>query len=79
MASGSNTQPTNTQIHTKMKLHSDHRYTVTLEFCGEANPQWIVRFCGEWVSKHANKGAALIRAVGEAARRRDALVLTERR
>lgn len=58
-------------------LKSDPRYTVTLEWCGHEKPLYIVRFCGEWVSKHMTKGAALMRATGEAAQRRDCLVVSE--
>lgn len=60
-----------------MKLHSDPRYTVNREYCGHASPRYVVRFCGDWVSSHSTKGAALTRAVGEACRRRGALVFTE--
>jgi hypothetical protein len=27
------------------------RYTITLEYCGEEKPWWIVRFCGDWLDK----------------------------
>lgn len=27
----------------------DQRYTVTREWCGESQPRWIARFCGEWL------------------------------
>lgn len=60
-------------------LKSDPRYTVTLEHCGDTAPRFIVRFCGEWVSKHATQGAALMRAAGESARRRGCATVTEQR
>jgi hypothetical protein len=37
----------------------DSRFTVTREFCGEPRPRWILRWCGEWVSKHRLKSEAL--------------------
>ena len=38
---------------------NDSRFTVTREFCGERRAMWILRFCGEWVSKHRLKSEAL--------------------
>ena len=58
-----------------MHLRSDKRYTITREWCGYETPMHVVRFCGEWVSCHKYKDAAVLRAVGEAARRRGALVI----
>lgn len=36
----------------------DTRYTVTKEYCGETEPMFILRFCREWVSKHATAAEA---------------------
>jgi|AACY02.2.fsa_nt_gi hypothetical protein len=58
-----------------MNLRSDKRYTVTREWCGYESPMWVVRFCDEWVSCHKYRDAALIRAAGESARRRGALII----
>ena len=58
-----------------MHLKSDRRYTITLEFCGHETAMHVVRFCGEWVSSHKYEDAAIVRAVGEAARRRGALII----
>ncbi|MGZ8887996.1 MAG: hypothetical protein ACXW1D_00390 [Halobacteriota archaeon] len=33
----------------KSVLNLDARYTISREYCGVAIPQWVVRFCGEWV------------------------------
>ncbi len=27
----------------------DGRYSIALEYCGEATPQWIARFCDDWL------------------------------
>lgn len=63
-----------------MKSHpvsSDSRYTVAREFCGHAEPRFVVRFCGDWVGQRTTYPAAVTLAVGEAARRRGALTITE--
>ncbi len=63
-----------------MKTHpvsSDRRFTIAREYCGEATPRWVLRFCGEWVDKFQFYSSAVIRAVGESSRRRGALVVTE--
>lgn len=64
-----------------MKTHpvsSDKRYTVTKEFCGYPEPRFVVRFCGEWVAQSLFYSGAVMRAVGESAVRRGALVVTEK-
>ena len=58
-----------------MNLHSDKRYTVTREWCGYEAPRYVVRFCGEWIESYSTRGAALMRAAGESAKRRGCLVL----
>jgi hypothetical protein len=50
-----------------MNLRSDKRYTITREWCGYEKPQYVVRFCGEWIASHSTHGAALMRASCEAA------------
>lgn len=59
------------------RLKSDSRYSIAQEFAGYERPRFVVRFCGEFVSSHATRGGALIRAAGESAARRGALVITE--
>ena len=56
-------------------LRSDARWTYGLEYTGHAKPQWVVRFCGDWIASTSTKGAALIRATGEKARRDGALTV----
>ena len=58
-----------------MHLRSDNRYTITLEFCGHKTAMHVVRFCGDWISCHKTKGAALMIAMGESAKRRGALII----
>ena len=58
-----------------MNLRSDQRYTVTLEHCGHETPMHVIRFCGDWISCHKFKGAALSRAASLAAQRRGAFTV----
>ena len=53
-------------------VSSDKRYTVTREFTGHASgkPQFVLRFCGDWIDSFTTYPAAVVRAVGESARRR---------
>ena len=60
-----------------MNLCSDNRYTITREWCGHETPMYVVRFCGEWLSCHEHKCAALMIATGESAKRRGALIIEE--
>lgn len=62
----------------KHPLKDDQRYTVTLEYCGEALPRYIVRFCDDFVSSHSTYSAAVVRATGHRAVRQGALVITEK-
>lgn len=56
-------------------LRSDRRYTWSLEFCGYAKPKWILRFCDEWVACFDTEGAAMMRAMGESAKRRGCAII----
>lgn len=38
---------------------NDKRYTIQREFTGAEAPQWVVRFCGEWLSAHSRRPDAL--------------------
>ena len=40
-------------------ISKDKRYTQDLEWCGQATPKYIARFCGEWISWHDTKAEAL--------------------
>lgn len=47
----------------------DGRYTVTLEHAGAPQPQWVARFCGEWLgARHTESGAAILCHMKETAR-----------
>ena len=56
-------------------IAKDPRYTITREWTGKAKPQFVVRFCDEWVDSFAYYESAKMRAVGEKARRNGALVI----
>ena len=45
-------------------IATDARYTVTREWTGKAKPQFVVRFCGDWLDSRATYPAAVLRAVG---------------
>tara|TARA_R110002110_G_scaffold175387_6_gene378932 strand:+ start:3363 stop:3557 length:195 start_codon:yes stop_codon:yes gene_type:complete len=56
-------------------LPSDPRYTVTQEWTGHEKPQFVVRFCGEWISSRQFRGSAIMLASGERVRRDGALTV----
>lgn len=56
------------------QLPSDQRYTITKEWTGKEKPQYVVRFCGEWIASCQFKSSAITLAVGEKSRRNGALV-----
>lgn len=58
-------------------IRSDQRWTVTREFTGEVKPQFVIRFCGDWVDSRSTYTAAVTRAVGAKAVRDGALVIGE--
>lgn len=63
----------------KTRPLSDSRFTITHEFTGHASgkPQFVVRFCGEWIGSSQFYASALILAAGERARRSNALTVSE--
>ena len=63
-----------------MKLYpvkNDARYSIDLEWCGYKEPMYVLRFCDEWVDCFQFKSAAIVRAIGEDARRKGALSIQE--
>jgi hypothetical protein len=42
----------------------DKRYSFAREFCGRKNPQFVARFCGEFISAHKTKRGAYEAAHG---------------
>lgn len=62
-------------------LHSDKRWSYGPEYNGHANPVkpgapvWVVRFCGDYIGFRSTRGAALMLATTERARRAGALVV----
>lgn len=47
----------------------DGRYTIALEWCGQARRRWVTRFCGEWVGQRGSRPAARALRDGHAATR----------
>ncbi|MGH9931703.1 MAG: hypothetical protein ACREA9_21075 [Pyrinomonadaceae bacterium] len=37
---------------------NDSRYTVALEYIGQAKPRWVARFCGNWLSWRKSQRSA---------------------
>jgi plasmid replication initiation protein len=48
----------------------DNRYSAGREFTGRAAPEWVVRFCGEWIGRADSRKAAEEMAAAHAAQRR---------
>lgn len=40
----------------------DRRYSIAREFCGHKKPQWVARFCGDWLGCAPRRLAALATA-----------------
>jgi len=59
----------------KMRVYpmSDLRWTITREFTGKDKPQFVVRFCDEWIDSRGTYPAAVVVAVAGKARRDEAL------
>jgi len=60
-------------------IKSDQRWTVTREYTGAATPQFVVRFCGDWVDSCPTYPAAVTRAVVAKATRDGGLIFTEQK
>ena len=56
-------------------IRSDARYTVTLEWCGQPKPQFIVRFCDDWVGYRSTYPAAVLLATNHRLQRQGALTV----
>lgn len=61
-------------------IHSDHRYTITQEYTGDQSrkAQYVVRFCGEWITSRQFLSAAVLAAQGAKNIRNGALVVEEK-
>jgi hypothetical protein len=44
-------------------IKSDERYSLTKGYTGHEKPQWVVRFCGQWVDSSAFYTSAVVKAV----------------
>ena len=58
-------------------IRSDRRWTVTREYTGNAKPQFVIRFCGDWIDSRTTYPAAVTCAVVSKAARDGALVFVE--
>ena len=58
-------------------VKGDSRYSIDLEWCGYESPRYVLRFCDEWVECFQFKSAAIVRAIGDKARRNGALTVQE--
>jgi hypothetical protein len=57
--------------------NADTRYSIRKEYTGHATPQWVARFCGEWIGSSQFYSSALMFASGHNARRNGALTIVE--
>lgn len=55
----------------------DFRYTITREWCGEPEPRFVARFCGEWIGQSKFYTSAVMLAVGHNSRRMGNPVIVE--
>lgn len=58
---------------------TDERWTVTQEYTGKATPQFVARFCGDWIGQRSSYSSAVLLLAGERARHNGALVFVEQR
>jgi hypothetical protein len=70
-----------TTMLTQYPISKDARYTITQEYTGHpsANPQFVIRFCGDWVGSSQFYTSAVMRAIGYSCEQRGALVITEKK
>ena len=74
METDTNNTKDRTMIITQYPIERDHRYTINKEYTGHpsAKPQFVIRFCGDWVGSSQFYNSAVVRAVGHSAERRGA-------
>jgi hypothetical protein len=58
-------------------IKSDRRWTITLEHTGHEKPQFVIRFCDDWVDSRSTYSAAVVRAVGAKSARDGAITIEE--
>lgn len=56
----------------------DLRYSVTREWCGQPEPRFVARFCGDWIGHDISYPGAVLLAVGHNCRRMGAPVIVEK-
>jgi hypothetical protein len=66
---------------TQYPISKDTRYTIAKEYTGHpsANPQFVIRFCGDWVGSSQFYTSAVVRAVGHNAVRKGSPIITEKK
>jgi hypothetical protein len=47
----------------KYPIKKDRNYTITKEWTGKDKPQYVIRFCNEWVDSKPTMSSATIRAI----------------
>jgi hypothetical protein len=57
----------------------DTRYSVEKEFTGRAKPQFVARFCGEFIGSSGFYNSAVVRCIGHNSARKGNLVVVEQR
>ena len=58
-------------------IKRDSRYTIQKEWTGKDKPQFVLRFCDEWIFSSSFYSSVLIRAIGHNAERQGALTFVE--
>jgi len=56
-------------------IENDPRYSITKEWTGQTTPQFVLRYCDEYIASSKYYQSMLIRAVGLNAEHRGALII----
>lgn len=51
----------------------DRRYAIAREYCGRTAPQWVARFCGDWIGCAQHRPDAFAKALAHQHHRQTAL------
>lgn len=54
-------------------INDDKRYTISREWTGREKPDFVARFCEEWIGASASPEGAIRIAIEESAKRKAAL------
>lgn len=58
-------------------VSNDKRYTIAKEYTGKDKPQWVLRYCGDWVCSSPFLSTVAIRAIGMSCERRGCQIIEE--